>query len=81
MLSIVVLVCFVQETEHGLGKHAAVMVMDPVNYTKFSKWLYAHAIIVMVAVSAVKISIALFLMRLAQRTRNVRFLWGTIGKS
>lgn len=78
VLSIVVLVCFVQETEHGLGKHAAVMVMDPVNYTKFSKWLYAHAIIVMVAVSAVKISIALFLMRLAQRTRNVRFLWGTI---
>ncbi|EKG13089.1 hypothetical protein MPH_09765 [Macrophomina phaseolina MS6] len=77
-LSIVTLVCFVQETEHGLGKHAVVMVTDVHHYTEFSKWLYAHSVIVMVAVSSVKISIALFLMRLAQRTRNVKFLWGMI---
>ncbi|EOD50312.1 putative phosphatidylserine decarboxylase protein [Neofusicoccum parvum UCRNP2] len=78
ILSVVVMACFAVETKYGLGKHAAVMIADPVAYMEFSKWLYVHSLIVMVAVSAVKVSIALFLMRLAQRTRNVRFLWGMI---
>ncbi|KAL1652045.1 hypothetical protein SLS58_000169 [Diplodia intermedia] len=78
VLSIIVMVCFVEETKYGLGKHAVVMLSDPVSYTQFSKWLYIHSLIIMVAVSAVKVSIALFLMRLAERTRKVRFLWGMI---
>ncbi|OJD40489.1 phosphatidylserine decarboxylase [Diplodia corticola] len=78
VLSLIVMVCFVQEIKYGLGKHAVVMLSDSVNYTKFSKWLYIHSLIIMVAVSAVKVSIALFLMRLAERTRKVRFLWGMI---
>ncbi|KAK0664703.1 hypothetical protein DIS24_g215 [Lasiodiplodia hormozganensis] len=78
VLSIVVMVCFVEEIKYGLGKHAIVMLSDPVGYTQFSKWLYVHSLIIMVAVSAVKVSIALFLMRLAERTRKVRFLWGMI---
>ncbi|OMP86311.1 hypothetical protein BK809_0003481 [Diplodia seriata] len=78
VLSIIVMVCFVEETKYGLGKHTVVMLSDPVSSTQFSKWLYIHSLIIMVAVSAVKVSIALFLMRLAERTRKVRFLWGMI---
>lgn len=74
------MVCFIEETKYGLGKHAIVMLSDPVGYTQFSKWLYVHSLIIMVAVSAVKVSIALFLMRLAERTRKVRFLWGMISR-
>ncbi|KAF2205511.1 hypothetical protein GQ43DRAFT_362224 [Delitschia confertaspora ATCC 74209] len=71
--------CFVAETHYGLGRHFMAMVMEPANYAKFAEILYVHSIIVMVAVSAVKISIALFLLRLSTRTPYSRFLYGIIG--
>jgi len=57
------------------------MLMDMENYTIFAKILYFHSIIIMVAVSSVKISIAFFLLRLSTRTPYSRFLYGVIGMS
>ncbi|KAF2737662.1 hypothetical protein EJ04DRAFT_510103 [Polyplosphaeria fusca] len=71
--------CFVVETHYGLGKHMAVMMMDPIMYMNFLKWLYVHSILVMVGVSSVKISIAFFLMRLSTKSTYKRFLYGVIG--
>ncbi|KAF2873389.1 hypothetical protein BDV95DRAFT_604898 [Massariosphaeria phaeospora] len=48
-------------------------------FGKFGKVLYIHSIIVMVGVSAVKISIALFLMRFTTKKPYIRFLHGIIG--
>jgi hypothetical protein len=53
-----------------------------VTYTKFAKVLYVHSIIIMIGVSSVKISIALFLLRLtgiSAKTPYARFLYGVIG--
>ncbi|KAF2002055.1 hypothetical protein P154DRAFT_431759 [Amniculicola lignicola CBS 123094] len=71
--------CFVAETHDGLGKHFMVMLMEPVKYSHFAKTLYVHSILVMVGVSTVKVSIALFLMRLGTKKGIYnKFLWGVI---
>ncbi|PVH98848.1 hypothetical protein DM02DRAFT_484891, partial [Periconia macrospinosa] len=71
-------VCFVIETQHGLGKHLLAMLASPTDYTEFLKINYAHAIIVMIGVSAVKVSIALSLIRLSPQRKYSQFLWGII---
>ncbi|KAF2662041.1 hypothetical protein K491DRAFT_710453 [Lophiostoma macrostomum CBS 122681] len=70
--------CFKLETDYGLGKHFMVMFMDPINYSNFAKILYIHSIVIMVGISTVKISIALFLLRLSTKTPYSRFLYGVI---
>ncbi|KAF2458433.1 hypothetical protein BDY21DRAFT_284201 [Lineolata rhizophorae] len=76
VLGIGTLACFVAETHYGLGMHTAAIPLD--NMEPFSKVVYVHSLFVMVSVSCVKISIAVFLLRLAQRTRYRNFLWGMI---
>ncbi|KAF2875984.1 hypothetical protein BDV95DRAFT_485556 [Massariosphaeria phaeospora] len=71
--------CIKVETDYGLGKHFLVILADPTMFAKFGKVLYIHSIIVMVGVSAVKISIALFLMRLTTKKPYIRSLHGIIG--
>ncbi|KAH7120910.1 hypothetical protein B0J11DRAFT_51864 [Dendryphion nanum] len=67
------------ETDLGLGRHFMAMLMDPVKYMQFAKILYVHSIIVMVALSTVKISIAFFLLRLSDRAGlYAKFLYGVI---
>lgn len=56
-----------------------VAMMDPVKYMYFTKILYIHAILVAVAISSVKVSIAFFLLRLSTRTPYKRFLYAMIG--
>ncbi|KAF2494293.1 hypothetical protein BU16DRAFT_512732 [Lophium mytilinum] len=65
---------FVAETHYGLGKHFLVMLTTPGMYQTFAKLLFFHSIWIMIAVSCVKISIALFLLRLSTRTPYKRFL-------
>lgn len=72
-----VYICFIGESFHGLGKHESTLSVP--EFEMFSKWQYFHDLWVMFGVSLVKISIALFLMRLAPRRNWKRFLWGMIG--
>ncbi|KAK8240245.1 phosphatidylserine decarboxylase [Phyllosticta capitalensis] len=77
-LSILTYACFIVEVQYGLGKHTAVMMVDADGYKMFTLWLYVHSIVVMCAVSSVKISIGLFLLRVVERTKYQRFMWGMI---
>lgn len=51
------------------------LMTDPVGYMNFTKILYIHSIIIMVGISAVKISIAFFLLRLSTSKIFHRFLY------
>ncbi|KAK7513601.1 phosphatidylserine decarboxylase [Phyllosticta citriasiana] len=77
-LSIFTFACFIVEVQYGLGKHTAVMMAEADAYKSFTLWLYIHSLVVMCAVSSVKISIGLFLLRVVERTRYQRFMWGMI---
>ncbi|KAF2138346.1 uncharacterized protein K452DRAFT_311699 [Aplosporella prunicola CBS 121167] len=77
-ISVLVFVFFVKETENGLGKHALAMMADMEAYSNFLRWLFIHSIFIMVAISLVKISLAMFLLRLAQRKTHIRVIWGMI---
>ncbi|CAI6334434.1 unnamed protein product [Periconia digitata] len=70
-------VCFVLETQNGLGKHALAMTEE--DHTAFTKIQYFHSLVIMVGVSAVKVSIALSLIRLSPRKSYTVFLYGVIG--
>lgn len=70
--------CFVIESHYGLGKHLMVVLTTPGMYEMLAKLLFFHSIIVMIAVSCVKISIAVFLLRLSTRTPYKRFLYTII---
>ncbi|KAK4503764.1 hypothetical protein PRZ48_004679 [Zasmidium cellare] len=68
---------FVYETKYAIGKHTQCIAMD--DYTMYAKWQYYHSLWVMIGVVLVKISIALFLMRLVPPGKKwKRFLWGAI---
>lgn len=62
------------ETQHGVGRNLLVLMSDPEMYETFSKILYVHSIIVMVAVSSVKVSIAFFLLRFSPRRLYSRYV-------
>lgn len=78
VLAAAVFACFKLETDYGLGKHFLILLVDPVNFSKVTHVLYFHSLIIMVGVSMVKISIALFLMRLAPKRSHAHFLYGVI---
>lgn len=80
LMAIGTFTCFVGESDHGNGRHVACI--TPEDYSMYARWQYAHSLLVMWGVILVKISIALFLMRLVpQTTRKWKnFLWASIGK-
>lgn len=70
-----VLACLIGESKHGLGRYSKFIT----DWAMLSKWTYAHAIIIVVGISLVKISLGFFLFRFAARTRFRWFIIGTIG--
>lgn len=79
-MAIATLICFVYETKHAVGRHSPCLAQS--DYEMFSKWQYYHSLWVMIGVVVVKISIALFLMRLVPPGRKWKgFLWAVIGMS
>lgn len=84
MLSAVIMamgtfICFVYETKYAVGMHMPCIPKD--DYEMFGKWQYYHSLWVMIGVVLVKISIALFLMRLVPPGKKwKRFLWACIGE-
>ncbi|RAL14703.1 oxidoreductase [Aspergillus homomorphus CBS 101889] len=59
-----VLVCFAVESQHGVGRYSKDITNEEFGY--LAKVVYFHSIIVMVGLSLVKISLAVFLRRFAQ---------------
>lgn len=67
MCSIFVFISFIAEVSLGIGEH----ISNPhlmSNYQTIQCWEYFHAIIIVSGISAVKISIGLFLLKLVQLT-------------
>lgn len=82
VMSLAILVSFVGETTQGeVGYHFGCRSLE--QRVTNSKWKFAHGYIPVFGVVFVKISVALFLLRLAQSSRKAwRWsLWGIIGES
>ena len=69
---------FIKVITLGMGKHVAAV--PPANIAPLFKYLYFYAVFIIFAYSFIKLSIGLFLIRLADRTRWRLFLQCTIGK-
>ena len=80
VLSVAIFVSFIQQTSVGLGKHVVVWTSVPGNLEAYLKWSFASSIMFITGISAVKVSVGLFLVRLSDRTGYTRFIWGIIGK-
>jgi hypothetical protein len=70
------LVCIILEVPYGLGKYLSVIQMDPTKYQQLLKVRYVHQIICNAAVTVVKISVSLFLLRFATKKAYRLFLHG-----
>ena len=71
-------VCYVLQVPLGLGKHLSVIQMDPAKYQQLLKIRYVHQNICGPAVTMVKISVALFLLRFTVKKAYRYFLYGLI---
>jgi hypothetical protein len=81
LLAIGTFVCFVGEINdaHSSGRHVACIATS--NLEKFGRWQFVHSIIVMWGVVLVKISIALFLLRLVPPGKKWKYsLWASISE-
>lgn len=80
MLCAVTFVCLKLGTDNGLGGHFLVtMIVFPAKFSELMKIQYIQAIVVMVGISAVKISIAFCLLRLSVQKWYTRILYGGTG--
>ena len=71
--------CFVLRVHYGLGHHMMALFMgDPANFVNLTKVQYIQSITMMVAISSVKISIAVTLLRLSVQRIYNRILWASI---
>ncbi|KAI7347268.1 hypothetical protein KC320_g7351 [Hortaea werneckii] len=69
-------VCFVGDTRHGLGRHFPCL--SDKDRSVLAHWQFFHNLSIMFGVVFVKLSIAVFLMRLAPKPEWKRYLWGAI---
>ncbi|KXT12387.1 hypothetical protein AC579_1709 [Pseudocercospora musae] len=77
IMAVATFACFVGESHHGVGRH--VQCISPSDYQEFAKWQWPHSLVVMWGVILVKISIALFLMRLVPPGKKWKsLLWVVI---
>lgn len=72
-------ICFVGETNYGVGRHVDCIQIPELEM--MMKWQFYHNLWVMFGVVFVKISVALFLMRLAPKTSWKWFLGGCVGRT
>ncbi len=69
---------YVTEIHLGVGKHVAVITANKQQYVRLLKFRLVHMTTVSVGIVLVKISVCLFLLRLATRRAQIWFLWGVI---
>lgn len=77
-MDLAVFICWIGEKPYANGRHIACI--TPHGFRMHLKWQYYHSLFVMAGVVLVKISVALFLMRLVPPGKKwKRFLWAAIG--
>ncbi|KAF2796640.1 hypothetical protein K505DRAFT_202661, partial [Melanomma pulvis-pyrius CBS 109.77] len=67
---------FAHVVQLGMGKH--IFAISPENIAPLLKWIFIVAILIPLALSFVKLSIAFFLLSIAHRAIYRRFLWSII---
>ncbi|OGM48473.1 hypothetical protein ABOM_002388 [Aspergillus bombycis] len=73
-----VLACFVGESHHGVGLFSDDI--KPEDFQVLSEYMFYHAIVIVLGISLVKVSLALFLLRFASPNKNLkRFIVGALG--
>ncbi|KAH7090612.1 hypothetical protein FB567DRAFT_546788 [Paraphoma chrysanthemicola] len=77
-LALATFICYVLEVPQGLGRHLLVVQMNPEAYRELLKIRQVHMCCVTIGLSVVKISVGLFLLRLATKRTYRIFLWGVI---
>ncbi|KAF2748573.1 hypothetical protein M011DRAFT_399755 [Sporormia fimetaria CBS 119925] len=78
VLATIWFVCYQIEISLGIGRYMAVIQANPDNYRTILLLRQIHMTVVVMGLSVVKISIALFLLRLVTRKAYQLFLWGLI---
>jgi len=73
---ILVYVCFVVETHHGLGRHLITISM--VDLQNFAHWTFYDSLLMFAGIAFAKISICLLLIRLVKHRGYVYFLWALL---
>ncbi|KAE9370760.1 hypothetical protein N431DRAFT_40454 [Stipitochalara longipes BDJ] len=71
-----VFVCFIGETQHGVGMHTASITAE--EFVKLLHWQFFHSLTVTLGISLIKISVAFFLLRLVPSKAYKWFLYGMI---
>ncbi|KAE8380541.1 hypothetical protein BDV26DRAFT_290292 [Aspergillus bertholletiae] len=72
-----VLACFIGESHHGVGHFSANI--EPPDFQILSEYMFYHAIVIVLGISLVKVSLALFLLRFASPNKNLkRFIIGAL---
>ena len=69
---------FILQIQLGVGKHAIVLLMDPVRLSQGLKLALIQSQFNVTGISLVKVSIGFFLLRLCNRTGYAKFIWATI---
>lgn len=78
LMQLATFICFLGERPYAMGRH--IECITPHGYRMHGKWQYYHSLWVMFGVVLVKVSIALFLMRLVPPGKRWKsFLWASIG--
>lgn len=67
---------YVAQTKVGMGKHYAVIKMNPTTYKEFLKLRQVSSVLAQIGVTVVKISVVYFLLRLVVHRKYVFFLHG-----
>ena len=78
VLSTTVCICFVNAVKLGLGRRMSAIPED--NFRPLLQWLFFYSITALLALAAVKVSIAFHLLRLTQGIRYKKFLESMIGE-
>ncbi|PNS13912.1 hypothetical protein CAC42_1403 [Sphaceloma murrayae] len=73
---VAVFICFVGETQHGLGRHTSLL--TPTDLQNFAQWSFYHNLLILAGICLAKISICLLLIRLVKHRGYVWFLWGLL---
>ncbi|KAF7131116.1 hypothetical protein CNMCM5793_004103 [Aspergillus hiratsukae] len=72
-----VLACFIGESHRGLGHYTSDIGME--DLMPLSKWMFFHAIVIVLGISSVKISLAFFLLRFASQNKFLKkFIIGAL---
>ncbi|PIG88775.1 hypothetical protein AARAC_006595 [Aspergillus arachidicola] len=67
-----VLACFIGESHHGVGLFSDDI--KPEDFQILSEYMFYHAIVIVLGISLVKVSLALFLLRFASPNKNLKRL-------